>query len=71
VIFIEILITVGNASRKMKKVVARRQLVDTLKAQTEEIDFLRQELDKIRQKTFPSFVRAIRKRLPNPDERVI
>ena len=54
---------------KMKKVVARRQLVDTARAQAEEIDFLRQELDKFRQKTFPSFLRATRTRLAaNPDE---
>lgn len=55
---------------RMKKIVARRQLVDTARAQAEEIDFLRQELDKERQKTFPSFIRAVKKRLPNPDERL-
>ena len=53
----------------MKKIVLRRHLVDTARAQAEEIDFLRQELDKIRQKTFPSFIRAVKKRIPNPDER--
>ena len=42
---------------KMKKVVGRRRLVDTARAQAEEIDFLRQELDRMRQRTFPSFVR--------------
>ena len=64
----------GNAAAetatKMKKIMARRHLVDTAKAQAEEIDFLRQELDKVRQKTFPSFIRAVKKRLPNPDERL-
>lgn len=60
----------ASAMLKMKKVVARRQLVDTARAQAEEIDFLRQELDRFRQKTFPSFLRATRTRLaPNPDER--
>lgn len=58
--------TVGVASRKMKKIVARRQLVDTAKAQAEEIDYLRQELDKIRQKTFPSFVRVGGERKKRP-----
>lgn len=59
----------ASAMIKMKKVVARRQLVDTARAQAEEIDFLRQELDRFRQKTFPSFLRATRTRLaPNPDE---
>lgn len=45
------------ATLKMKKVVGRRRLVDTARAQAEEIDFLRQELDRMRQRTFPSFVR--------------
>lgn len=45
------------AATKMKKVVGRRRLVDTARAQAEEIDFLRQELDRMRQRTFPSFVR--------------
>ena len=45
------------AAGKMKKVVGRRNMVDTARAQAEEIDFLRQELDKMRQRTFPSFVR--------------
>ena len=58
----------GLTNKKMKKIVLRRHLVDTARAQAEEIDFLRQELDKIRQKTFPSFIRAVKKRLPNPDE---
>mmetsp|Transcript_407 Transcript_407/g.764 ORF Transcript_407/g.764 Transcript_407/m.764 type:complete len:1920 (-) Transcript_407:94-5853(-) len=60
-----------RATARMKKVVARRKLVDTARVQAEEIDYLKQELDKMRQKTFPSFVRATRTRLVyNPDERV-
>jgi hypothetical protein len=50
------------AATKMKKVVSRRHLVDTARSQAEEIDFLRQELDKMRQRTFPSFIRATRNR---------
>lgn len=47
-----------NASMdKMKRVVKRRQLVDMARAQAEEIDYLRQELDRMRQRTFPSFVK--------------
>lgn len=46
------------ATAKMKKVVARRQLVDTARAQAEEIDYLRAELDKMRQRTFPSFTKV-------------
>lgn len=41
---------VATAAMKMKKVVARRQLVDTARAQAEEIDYLRLELDKMRQR---------------------
>jgi hypothetical protein len=37
--------------------------VDVARAQAEEIDYLRQELDKMRQRTFPSFVRATKKRI--------
>ncbi len=48
----------ASATAKMKKVVARRQLVDTARAQAEEVDYLRSELDKMRQRTFPSFAKA-------------
>jgi hypothetical protein len=57
------------AMRKMKRVVNRRHLVDTARVQAEELDFLRGELDKVRQRTFPSFVRAAKTRLVNPDVR--
>ena len=53
---------VASAQLKMKKVIAKRALVDTAKAQAEELSYLRQELDKMRQRTFPSFVRASKKR---------
>ncbi len=43
--------------QKMKKVVQRRHLVDIARTQAEEIDYLRQELDRMRQRTFPSFVK--------------
>jgi hypothetical protein len=60
----------ARSTTRMRKVVARRKLVDTAQVQAEEIDYLKQELDKTRQKTFPSFVRATRNRLVyNPDER--
>lgn len=48
---------VNIAAARMKRVVSRRHMVDTARAQAEEIDFLRQELDRMRQRTFPSFVR--------------
>ena len=40
---------------RMKAVVTRRKLLDLARAQTDEVEFLRQELDRLRQKTFPSF----------------
>jgi cilia- and flagella-associated protein 43 len=44
------------ASRKrMQGIVTRRKLIDLARAQTDEIEFLRQELDRLRQRTFPSF----------------
>ena len=51
------------AAMKMKKVVRRRHMVDVARAQAEEIDFLRTELDKMRQRTFPSFVKATKNRI--------
>lgn len=54
---------INVAASKMKKVVGRRHMVDIARAQAEEIDYLRQELDKMHQRTFPSFVKATRKRL--------
>ena len=57
------------SSRKMKRVTVRRKLVDLARAQTDEIEFLRQELDRLRQKTFPSFADAARDRYKEmPDE---
>jgi len=59
------------AMKRMKKVIARRSLIDTFRTNTEELELLRLELDKIRQKTFPSFVKAARQRnFANPDERI-
>ena len=55
--------------KKMKKLMSRRHLVDTVRSQAEQIDLLKDELDRLRQKTYPSFVRATRTRLAaNPDE---
>ena len=43
---------------RMKSLVTRRKLVDLARAQTEEVEFLRSELDRLRQRTFPSFAKA-------------
>ena len=48
----------GGANKensRMETVVTRRKLVDLVKAQGDEIDFLRKELDRHRKATFPSF----------------
>ena len=59
------------AMKRMQKVVARCHVVDATKMRVEELDILRQELDKIRQRTFPSFVKAARQRAyTNPDEKL-
>ena len=57
-----------TARARMKAVMTRRKLVDLAKAQTEEIEFLRGELDRLRQRTFPSFAHASQMR-GNVDER--
>ena len=46
---------VQDPSKKIKEVAYKRKLVDIAKQQTEEIEFLRDELDRLRAKTFPSF----------------
>ncbi|KAJ1448951.1 hypothetical protein M885DRAFT_590664 [Pelagophyceae sp. CCMP2097] len=50
------------AAADMKRVVLRRRLLDLARLQSEECDFLRQELDRLRQRTFPSFAYATRDR---------
>ena len=59
----------NSVGQKMKKIVARRQLLDSARSQAEEADFLRQELDRLRQRTFPSFVKAVKQRTVGADER--
>jgi len=60
-----------QAASRMKKVTMRRRLVDLARVQTEEIDYLRQELDRLRQRTFPSFANAARSRLMVPPDEVL
>lgn len=59
-----------TAMKRMKKVVNRRRLVDMATSQAREISGLRQELEKMRDRTFPSFVKAFRTRIiASPDEK--
>ena len=54
---------------KMKKIVARRVLLESARSQAEEADSLRIELDRVRQRSFPSFVKATKQRTGVIDER--
>lgn len=44
-----------DTGKRMKDVARKRRMLDQMKAYQEEIDFLKEELDKLRAKTFPSF----------------
>ena len=45
----------ADPSKKIKEVAHKRKLLDIAKQQTEEIEVLRDELDRLRARTFPSF----------------
>ncbi|CAN0362423.1 unnamed protein product [Pylaiella littoralis] len=49
-----------QAAGRMKRITTRRRLVDLARAQTGEIEALKAELDRLRQRTFPSFAHATR-----------
>ena len=56
--------------KRMKKVVMRRRLIDMTSLQAQEMSYLQQELEKMRDRTFPSFVKAFRSRMhTNPDDK--
>ena len=44
-----------SAARRMRSLVTERKLADISKAQAEEISLLKQELERLRRRTFPSF----------------
>ena len=46
---------VQDPTKKIKEISHKRKLMDIVKQQTEEIEFLRDELDRLRARTFPSF----------------
>jgi len=60
---------VRMAQTNFREVKTRQTLMDAAKKHTEEIDLLRKELDRLRQKTFPSFVQLNEERPANPDHR--
>lgn len=57
-----------QAMQRMETVVNRRKLIDLVSHQTEEIEYLKQELDRLRQKTFPTFSQT--SQWIAPDERI-
>lgn len=46
------------AKARMKAIVTRRKLMDLARAQTDEIEFLKQELDRLRERNFPRFAHS-------------
>lgn len=58
---------IRGAQTQFRESRGRRALLDTAKRHTEEIDALRRELDRLRQKTFPSFVQLHEAQPANPD----
>lgn len=52
---------------KFNEIALKRKLLDMLEQQTEEIHFLREELDRYRAKTFPSFAH-VNQKYEHPDE---
>lgn len=59
-----------KSSNRMKRIAMRRRLIDVARTQTEEIDFLREELERLRERTFPSFARAAQSRLYVPPDEI-
>merc|ERR1712066_265481 len=55
------------AQTNFREVRVRQSLVDAAKKHTEEIELLRKELERLRQRTFPSFVQLHEDRPANPD----
>ncbi|CAM9456895.1 unnamed protein product [Scytosiphon promiscuus] len=58
-----------QAAGRMKRITTRRRLVDLARAQTGEIEALKAELDRLRQRTFPSFAHAARNNFAVADTR--
>jgi hypothetical protein len=61
--------TIRAAQSSFREVRTRQGLMDAAKKHTDEIEILRRELDKLRQRTFPSFVQLHEEQPSNPDAR--
>lgn len=58
----------SDPRKKAKDVANQRKLLDVIKQQEEEIMFLKDELDRLRARTFPSFAH-LQSKQENPDTR--
>ena len=66
------IVEASPASIKMKSIVSRRRLTDLVRAQSDEIEFLKHELERLRERNFPRFAKpsaafAEREFVANPD----
>lgn len=59
----------SDPGKKIKDIANQRKLLDVIKQQEEEIMFLKDELDRLRARTFPSFAH-LQNKLDHPDNRV-
>lgn len=59
----------SDPRKKAKDVANQRKLLDVIKQQEEEIMFLKDELDRLRARTFPSFAH-LQNKLDHPDNRI-
>jgi len=59
----------SDPSKRLKDIANQRKLLDVIKQQEEEIMFLKDELDRLRARTFPSFAH-LQNKLDHPDNRI-
>ena len=59
----------SDPKKKIKEIANQRRLMDVIKQQEEEIMFLKDELDKLRARTFPSFAH-LQAKMEHPDNRI-
>lgn len=48
----------ANREQRMREIVMRRKLVETVKSQDEEYSILKSEMERLRMKTFPALVQV-------------
>ena len=48
----------ANRDQRMKEILMRKKLVDTIKSQDEEYSILKMEVERLRMKTFPALVQV-------------